>query len=261
MASVSATVKVDKTSGRRSMVGVTNAPGTDGSTATSEVGHIAGPLLKMDVLRRHLERDALGLCDARADLPRRFDQCRPVLALTQVRPHGAQDDAFDRPRAVGAELAGPLHEPRIEGRLLSGHGEIEDRGGRVDVDGRNVGPPDAESPNSEQSMRWGIKRVSNDELRRRFVDMCAEQVKLLGMTLPDPDLKWNEEKKHYDFGRINWEEFWNVINGNGPCNKQRLDDRRNAWEEGAWVREAAAAHASRVRLQRSADRRVRGLLP
>ena len=94
-------------------------------------------------------------------------------------------------------------------------------------------------------MKWKIKRFTNDELRQRFVDMIAEQVKLLGMTLPDPDLKWNEERKHYDFGEINWEEFWNVVNGNGPCNKQRLDTRRKAWEEGAWVREAAVAHAEK----------------
>ena len=107
------------------------------------------------------------------------------------------------------------------------------------------GPHDSESQHSEQSMKWKIKRFSNDELRQRFVDMCAEQVQLLGMTLPDPDLKWNEERKHYDFGKINWEEFWNVVSGNGPCNKQRLDARRTAWEEGAWVREAAKAHAAK----------------
>ena len=75
--------------------------------------------------------------------------------------------------------------------------------------------------------------------------MIAEQVKVLDLTLPDPDLKWNEEHHHYDFGKINWEEFWNVVSGNGPCNKQRLDARRKAWEEGAWVREAAVAHAEK----------------
>jgi ring-1,2-phenylacetyl-CoA epoxidase subunit PaaA len=107
------------------------------------------------------------------------------------------------------------------------------------------GPHDSESMHSEQSMKWKIKRFSNDELRQRFVDMIAEQVKLLGMTLPDPDLKWNEERSHYDFGKINWEEFWNVVSGNGPCNKQRLDARKKAWEEGAWVREAARAHAEK----------------
>jgi ring-1,2-phenylacetyl-CoA epoxidase subunit PaaA len=107
------------------------------------------------------------------------------------------------------------------------------------------GPHDSDSTNTEASMKWKIKRFSNDELRQRFVDMIAEQAKVLGLTLPDPDLKWNEERKHYDFGKINWEEFWQVVSGNGPCNKQRLDARRTAWEEGAWVREAAVAHAAK----------------
>jgi len=107
------------------------------------------------------------------------------------------------------------------------------------------GPKDSESSNSDQSMKWKIKRKSNDELRQSFVDMIAEQVKILGMTLPDPELKWNKKTKHYDFGEINWDEFWNVVKGNGPCNKQRLDARRKAWEEGEWVREAAAAHANK----------------
>ncbi len=107
------------------------------------------------------------------------------------------------------------------------------------------GPSDDESPNTALSMKWRIKRFTNDELRQKFVDVCAEQVKILGMTLPDPDLKWNEEKGHYDFGKINWEEFWNVVSGNGPCNKQRLDTRKKAWENGAWVREAATAHAEK----------------
>ena len=107
------------------------------------------------------------------------------------------------------------------------------------------GPSDDNSPNSAQSMKWRIKRISNDELRQRFVDMIAEQIKVLGMTVPDPDLKWNEERGHYDFGAINWDEFWSVVNGNGPCKKQRLETRRKAWEEGAWVREAAAAYAAK----------------
>jgi len=107
------------------------------------------------------------------------------------------------------------------------------------------GPHDSESMHSEQSMKWKIKRFSNDELRQRFIDMTAEQAKLLGMTLPDPDLKWNEERKHFDFGKINWEEFWNVVNGNGPCNRERLHARKKAWEDGAWVREAAKAHADK----------------
>jgi ring-1,2-phenylacetyl-CoA epoxidase subunit PaaA len=107
------------------------------------------------------------------------------------------------------------------------------------------GPRDTESTNSDQSMKWKIKRKSNDELRQNFVDMIAEQVKVLGMTLPDDKLKWNAAKKHYDFGEINWEEFWNVVKGNGPCNKQRIDARKKAWEDGEWVREAAAAYAEK----------------
>ncbi|MEJ8835029.1 1,2-phenylacetyl-CoA epoxidase subunit PaaA [Ramlibacter sp. AN1133] len=105
------------------------------------------------------------------------------------------------------------------------------------------GPPDDQSPNTAQSMRWGIKRVSNDELRQRFVDATAEQAKVLGVTLPDPQLKWNEEREHYDFGAIDWAEFWRVIAGNGPCNRERLAARVDAWEEGAWVREAALEFA------------------
>ncbi|MEM9917408.1 MAG: 1,2-phenylacetyl-CoA epoxidase subunit PaaA, partial [Bacteroidota bacterium] len=96
------------------------------------------------------------------------------------------------------------------------------------------GPPDADSPHTAQSMRWRIKRFTNDELRQKFVDVCAEQVKLLNMTLPDPDLKWNEERGHYDFGEIDWTEFWNVVKGNGPCNKQRIEARVKAYENGAW---------------------------
>ena len=111
------------------------------------------------------------------------------------------------------------------------------------------GPRDSDSTHSDQSMKWKIKRMSNDELRQRFIDMIAEQVKVLGMTLPDPDLKWNEARKHYDFGEINWDEFWNVVKGNGPCNKQRVAARKKAWEEGAWVRDAAAAHAEKRKLK------------
>ena len=81
------------------------------------------------------------------------------------------------------------------------------------------------SPHSAQSMQWKIKRFSNDELRQRFIDVCAEQVKILGMTLPDSELKWNEEQQHYDFGPIDWSEFYQVISGNGPCNKERLAAR------------------------------------
>ncbi len=105
------------------------------------------------------------------------------------------------------------------------------------------GPSDAESVHSQQSMIWKIKRSSNDELRQKFVDMTIPQVQLLGMTLPDPELKWNEDRKHYDYGEINWTEFKNIIKGNGPCNKQRIEARIKAHEEGAWVREAATAYA------------------
>ena len=105
------------------------------------------------------------------------------------------------------------------------------------------GPGDDASPNSAQSMKWKIKRFSNDELRQRFVDMCAEQVKILGMTIPDPDLKWNEAKQQYDYGAINWDEFKNVLSGNGPCNKERMAARIKAHEDGEWVREAALAYS------------------
>lgn len=114
------------------------------------------------------------------------------------------------------------------------------------------GPRDSESSNSDLSMKWKIKRKSNDELRQQFVDMIAEQVKLLGMQLPDPALKWNAARNHYDFGEINWEEFWQVVKGNGPCNKERLEARKKAWEEGQWVREAAAAYATKNKTRNKA---------
>lgn len=114
------------------------------------------------------------------------------------------------------------------------------------------GPRDSESSNSDLSMKWKIKRKSNDELRQQFVDMIAEQVKLLGMQLPDPALKWNAARNHYDFGDINWEEFWQVVKGNGPCNKERLVARKKAWEEGQWVREAAAAYAAKNKTRNKA---------
>ena len=107
------------------------------------------------------------------------------------------------------------------------------------------GPTDDDSPNTVQSMKWKIKRYTNDELRQKFVDVCVDQAKVLGITLPDPDLKWNEERGHYDFGAINWDEFWNVVKGNGPCNKQRLKTRNEAYDNGAWVREAAMAYAEK----------------
>jgi ring-1,2-phenylacetyl-CoA epoxidase subunit PaaA len=105
------------------------------------------------------------------------------------------------------------------------------------------GPHDAESAHSAQSMKWKIKRVSNDELRQKFVDQTVPQAKFLGLEIPDPDLKWNEEKGGHDFGEINWDEFYNVIKGHGPCNKQRMKARRDAHANGAWVRDAASAYA------------------
>jgi ring-1,2-phenylacetyl-CoA epoxidase subunit PaaA len=105
------------------------------------------------------------------------------------------------------------------------------------------GPKDSESTNNDQSMKWKIKRKTNDELRQQFVDMAVQQVKVLGMTLPDAKLQWNTERNHYDFGEINWDEFWAVVKGNGPCNKERLAARNKAYNDGAWVREAANAYA------------------
>jgi ring-1,2-phenylacetyl-CoA epoxidase subunit PaaA len=107
------------------------------------------------------------------------------------------------------------------------------------------GPPDSESSNTEQSMAWRIKRNTNDELRQKFVDMTVPQAEKLGVTLPDPLLKWNAERGHHDFGQPDWDEFWQVVGGNGPANAQRVAHRRKAHEDGAWVREAAAAHAAR----------------
>jgi len=113
------------------------------------------------------------------------------------------------------------------------------------------GPGDDASPHTAQSMKWKIKRFTNDELRQKFVDVCAEQIKFLGMAIPDKDLAWNPATGHYDFGAINWEEFWQVVGGNGPCNKERLAARIAAHEEGAWVREAALAHAEKQKNNRA----------
>lgn len=114
------------------------------------------------------------------------------------------------------------------------------------------GPPDDNSPNTEQSMRWKIKRFTNDELRQKFIDVTVEQARFLGLTVPDPDLKWNEERGHYDYGEIDWTEFWNVVKGNGPCNRERLEMRRKAWENGRWVRDAALAHAQKRKARQAA---------
>ena len=114
------------------------------------------------------------------------------------------------------------------------------------------GPNDADSKHTQQSMDWRIKRHTNDELRQMFVDATVPQAELIGLTVPDPDLKWNEETGHYEFGEINWDEFWQVVKGNGPCNKDRIDTRRKAKEDGMWVREAAMAHADKKAKRKSA---------
>ncbi|MFM7595059.1 MAG: 1,2-phenylacetyl-CoA epoxidase subunit PaaA [Flavobacteriales bacterium] len=108
------------------------------------------------------------------------------------------------------------------------------------------GPSDAESKHTEQSMRWRIKRYTNDELRQSFVDATVPQAELIGLKIPDPNLKWNEARGHYDFGDIDWDEFWQVVNGNGPCNKERIETRIKAKADGEWVREAALAHAKKM---------------
>ncbi len=112
------------------------------------------------------------------------------------------------------------------------------------------GPPDADSPNTEQSMRWKIKRFTNDELRQKFIDVTVEQAAILGLEIPDPQLKWNEERGHYDFGPISWDEFWNVVKGHGPCNKERLEARKKAWEQGQWVRDAALAYSRKQKARK-----------
>lgn len=107
------------------------------------------------------------------------------------------------------------------------------------------GPSDAESKHTEQSLRWRIKRYTNDELRQSFVDATVPQAELIGLKIPDPKLKWNEQRGHYDFGDIDWDEFWQVVGGNGPCNKERIEARVKAKKEGEWVREAALAFANK----------------
>jgi ring-1,2-phenylacetyl-CoA epoxidase subunit PaaA len=107
------------------------------------------------------------------------------------------------------------------------------------------GPPDEKSPNTANAIKWKIKREKNDQLRQKFVNQTHPQAEIIGLKLPDPDLKWNEAKGGFDFGTPNWEEFYNVIAGNGPCNKARLSARIKAHEDGAWVREAANAYAEK----------------
>ncbi len=113
------------------------------------------------------------------------------------------------------------------------------------------GPPDQESVNSAQSAQWKIKLFSNDELRQRMVDQCVPQAEYLGLTIPDPDLKWNAERGHYDFGAIDWSEFYAVLKGNGPCNRERLAARNKAWDDGAWFREGMQANADKQVQRRS----------
>jgi ring-1,2-phenylacetyl-CoA epoxidase subunit PaaA len=114
------------------------------------------------------------------------------------------------------------------------------------------GPNDSESKHSAQSMAWKIKRFSNDELRQKFVDVTVQQAEFLGITVPDPDLRFDEESGHYRFGEIDWQEFMDVVAGNGPCNKQRLAKRISAHEDGEWVRDAAQAYANKQSAQRAA---------
>ena len=113
------------------------------------------------------------------------------------------------------------------------------------------GPNDAESPNTAQSMKWKIKRSTNDDLRQQFINVTVPQAELIGLTIPDKELKWNEETKNYDHGPIDWDEFWQVVKGNGPCNKERVDARRKAKEDGTWVREAANAFAEKRRARKA----------
>jgi ring-1,2-phenylacetyl-CoA epoxidase subunit PaaA len=115
------------------------------------------------------------------------------------------------------------------------------------------GPPDDDSPNSAQSMAWGIKRHSNDELRQRFVDMSVPQAQFLGVTLPDPDLAWDEQSGHWRFGAIDWDEFKRVISGHGPANDERIARRRAARDDNAWVTEAATAYARKHDGRRPAE--------
>ena len=115
-----------------------------------------------------------------------------------------------------------------------------------------LGPTDDASTHTEQSMKWKLKRKTNDELRQQFIDQTVPQADILGITVPDEDLKWNEETGHYDFGAIDWDEFWQVVKGHGPCNKERMQTRVSAWEGGEWVRDAAMAYA-----EKQADKKVR----
>ncbi|MEM9012623.1 MAG: 1,2-phenylacetyl-CoA epoxidase subunit PaaA [Pseudomonadota bacterium] len=118
------------------------------------------------------------------------------------------------------------------------------------------GPHDADSQHGDQSMAWKIKRFTNDELRQQFVDATVPQADVLGLTMPDPELKWNEERGHFDFGAIDWDEFWRVVKGGGAMNRDRIRDRKKAWDDGAWVREAALAHAAKRKARAEAAKQA-----
>ncbi len=107
------------------------------------------------------------------------------------------------------------------------------------------GPTDEESTHTEQSMKWKLKRKTNDELRQQFIDQTVPQADILGLNIPDEDLKYNNDSGHYEFGEINWDEFWQVVKGHGMCNKERISARKNAWDNGEWVRDAAVAYAEK----------------
>jgi ring-1,2-phenylacetyl-CoA epoxidase subunit PaaA len=111
------------------------------------------------------------------------------------------------------------------------------------------GPPDADSTHTEQSIAWGIKLETNDELRQKFIDMTVPQADFLGLEVPDPELAWNDERGHYDSGEIDWDDFWKVVKGDGPCNRERIAHKVDAWDQGRWVREAAMAHAEKQRIR------------
>jgi len=113
------------------------------------------------------------------------------------------------------------------------------------------GPSDSDSKHTQQSMKWKIKRNTNDELRQQFIDVTIPQAIKIGLTIPDVDLKFNESTSHYDFGAIDWKEFWQVVDGNGPCNKERVESKKKAKEEGVWVREAANAYAEKMAKRKS----------
>jgi ring-1,2-phenylacetyl-CoA epoxidase subunit PaaA len=116
------------------------------------------------------------------------------------------------------------------------------------------GPSDSDSQHGDQSTAWKIKRFTNDELRQQFVDATVPQADFIGLSMPDPELRWNEGRGHYDFGAIDWDEFWRVVKGGGPMNRERIEERRKAWEDGAWVREAALVHAEKRRAREAAAR-------